>query len=314
MQVKGYRSERTLISCLYNENRVVIHDLNIGEQKEIEIKGPLKCASSQCIVAVATKQSGLHLFSTDGVLVHVVPDSTDARCVALHPRNNNILAFGYKDGTVRMWDVSTREYVSSIKEHARQIMNVRFAPDGRLFMSSLDKTASIVALDDLFQIVSSVKLEGHTRRVSDILPLPSSTKCVTCSEDYTIKVWDCRTGACLRTLTDHTDYVNALTTSPNGQHFVSASDDQSVIIWSTETFEIKNRITFPDEVASLVHGGNGILYAGVYNHGVMSCNALTGEVGPVIIAATGNVQGLALGMPSFFVLFVTTFHFSRAIV
>ena len=34
----------------------------------------------------------------------------------------------------------------------------------------------------------------------------------------------------------------------------------------------------------------------MYNHGVMSCNIITGEVGPDVIPSTGSVEGLALGM------------------
>jgi hypothetical protein len=38
---------------------------------------------------------------------------------------------------------------------------------------------------------------------------------------------------------------------------------------------------------------NDILYVGVKNHGVMSCDALTGEVGPAIISGTGFIRGLS---------------------
>jgi WD40 repeat protein len=118
---------------------------------------------------------------------------------------------------------------------------------------------------------------------------------VTCSDDKTIKVWDCKAGACLRTLSDHKDSVTSLATSSKEGFFASGSLDRSVIIWSSETFEVLRRIEFPNLVQSLLLGDRHILYVGVYNHGVMSCNALTGEVGPVVIPATGSVSGLALG-------------------
>ncbi len=283
------------MACLHDENRVGIHDTTTGYKLVIEIERPWRCASSQHFVAITALKHGLHLFSTTGVLVHIVPDSTDAFCVAFHPCNTNILAIGYGDGTVRMWDVSTQTYFCEFKEHIIQITNVRFAPDGRLFLSSWDKTASVVALGDQFQIVSSVKLEGHTGWVIDIIPLRSSNQCVTCSGDSTIKVWDCGTGVCLRTLTQHASAVISLAMHVNGQHFASGSFDRSVIIWSSETFEVLRRISLPKMVHSLEFDENDTLYCGVYEHGVMSCNALTGEVGPVVIPATGSIRGLALG-------------------
>ncbi len=284
------------MACLYDENRVVIHDLETGEKKELEDEQPCKCAASQYALAMTTSEDGLHLCSTDGVLIHIVPESTNASCVVFHPRNANILAIGYKDGTVRMWDVSSQTYCWEFKEHINQITNIRFALDGHMFLSSCDYSSSIVTLDDQFQNVSSVKLKGHTSWVTDIIPLPISNQCITCSFDKTIKVWDCDNGACLRTLTEHTDAVRALALHPKGQQFSSGSEDKSIIIWSSETFEVLRRFKLPYLADSLQYGEVDTLYTSVYKHGVMSCNALTGKVGPVIIPAIGFISGIALGM------------------
>jgi WD40 repeat protein len=275
----GYRIRRRLVVCQYHSNRVVIHDLETGHQKVVQIYRPSNSASSKHVHAIVSYGVGIHLLTMDGDLVRIVPGSVHTSCVAFHPHNTNILAIGFRDGTVRMWDVSVHAYVSSFKQHTDQISNIRFAPDGRLFLSWWGESASIVTLDEQFQILSSVKLEGHTRRVSDILPLFLWNQCVTCS-DRTIKVWDCQTGACLRTLTAHTGWVISLALNPSGQYFASGSEDQSVIIWSCKTFEVLHIIQFPQRIQSLAFHASHTLYVGVYGLGVMSCNALTGKIGP----------------------------------
>jgi WD40 repeat protein len=294
-----YRRGRKLVACSLDENRVVIHDLNTGEQKEIEVETPFKCASSQHLIAVTAFRKDLRLLSTDGALVHIVPDSADAYCVALHPRSTNILAMGSFDGSARLWDMSLQSYVYSLKEHTNLISNIRFAPDGRLLLTSVDNNASIITLDDQFQFLSSIKFKGHMDRVFDILPLPSSNQCVTGSLDTTISVWDCGTGQCLRTLTEHTDAVTSLAVHPNGQCFASGSGDQTVIIWSSETFEVRHRMIFPDRVHSIVFGEGETLYAGLSGflnrRGIMLCSALTGEVGPVIIPEISSCDRLSFG-------------------
>jgi WD40 repeat protein len=294
------------VACFYNEDRVVIHDLETGEQKEIEIKEPWKSSSSAHFIAVTTVEDGLHLFSTKGELVHIIPESMDASCAAFHPHNINILCLGYKDGTVRIWNVSIHAYVSDFKEHTHLITNIRFAPDCRLFLSSWDDTASIVTLDGQFRIVSSVKLEGHTAWVNDIIWLPSSNQVVTCSVDETIKLWDCKTGECLQTLTDHTDEVKSLTFHPNGHYFASGSFDETVIIWSCKTFEVFRCITFPNTVYPIMFVESDTLYIGVYEYGVMSCSALTGEAGPVIIPGTGCIRDISLSKLPLFTRQCTT--------
>ncbi len=237
----------------------------------------------------------MHLLSNEGDLVHIVPASTDANDVAFHPHNPNILAIACGDGAVRMWHTSTQAYMATFKQHRGGMSSIRFTPDCRLLLSSHDKTASIVTLDDKFQLMSSIKLYGHTDRVKDILPLPSSNQCVTCSRDKTIKVWDCETGSCLRTLSKHTSSANSLAMHSNGQHFASGSEDRTVIIWSSETFEVLHRIPFPSSANSLVFGEGDTLYVGVHSHGVTPCNSLTGEVGPWIISGPGSCEGLSLG-------------------
>jgi WD40 repeat protein len=286
---------RKLVVCLREENRLAILDLDSKGCKASQIDRPWRSASSHHLIAVTTFEDGIHLLSLDGFVVHIIPDSTDANCVAFHPGNTSILAIGCTNGSVYMWDVSTQAYVTSFTQRASGIANARFTPDCRLFLSSWDGAASIVKLDDQFQYLSSVKLEGHTGCINDLLPILSSNQCVTGSNDKTIKVWHCETGTCLRTLTEHTDWVTSFAMHPYGKHFASGSHDKSVIIWCCETFEVLRRITFHFWVQSLVLGASDILYVGVYKHGVLSCNAFTGEVGQVTISGPGNILGLSLG-------------------
>jgi WD40 repeat protein len=283
------------VACFNEENQVVILDQETGDQKEIEAKEPLRCAASQHYAAIATFEDGIHMFSLDGVRAQSVPYSAEAMSVAFHPHNTNILAIGCKDGLLHIWDVSTQSYVSSFKQHSDGITAVRFTPDYHLFLSSWDHTASIVSLDEQFEYVSSVKFEGHTFWVNNILPLPSSNQCVTCSNDSTVRVWDCETGVCLRTLTEHRDSVASIAMHPSGLHFASGSYDETVIIWSSETFEVLHRTQFPSLVHSLMFVESDTLYVGMYEHGVMSCSVLTGKVGPVIMTGTGCITDISLG-------------------
>jgi WD40 repeat protein len=284
------------VVCFYEQNRVVIRDVETGEQKEVEVRWPMKCAVSLNYVAVSTNGAGLFLFTLDGDLVYVVPDSINGYSVAFHPLDTDILVIGCDQGSLRIWNVRTQAYVSTFKQHANCITSIRFAPDHRMFLSSWDMTASITTLNDRFQIESLVKLEGDTDWVTDILPLPFSNKCITCSDAKTIKVWDCQTCECISTLTEHTDWVTRLALHPSKPSFASGSLDKSVIIWSSKTFEVLCRLNFAEMVQSLIFAEGGSLLVGVFGHGVVSCTTLTGEVGPTLIPSETSVFGLALGM------------------
>jgi WD40 repeat protein len=293
VQVTGYRRGSKLVACFQSQSRLVVLNLDNNEQKGVVIQGSTLWAASQDYLAVTPFGEDMRILTHDGDLVHIVPDSNEANSASFDAQTYGILGVGFKDGSMRMWDVRVQALVFLLKQTEKYVSCVRFSPGGRIFLSSGVGTASIVTLDDQYQVVSQVLLQGHSLWVNDILPLPSSNQCVTCSTDTTIKVWDCQTAACIRTLSEHADSVRSLALHPNGYSFASGSLDRFVIIWSSETFEALHRLEFPDWVQAIRFGDGNMLYVGVYNHGVLSCNARTGEVGPILISGSGNTTGLA---------------------
>jgi WD40 repeat protein len=282
------------VVCFYEQNRVVIRDMETGEQKEVEVREPWKCVGQHQCIVVVSENDNLHVFTTDGDLKHIIPETKNASCVAVHPVNPDIIAIGFHEGAVSIWNSRAQAYVSTFKVHDGGIASARFASDGRLFLSSWDTFASMVTIDSQYRVIASVKFAGHNACVSDILPL-SSDVCVTCSLDTTITFWDCLTGACIKTLPEFSSStIPTLVLGPTGREFACATLDKAVIIWSSETFEILRRIEFPGSVKSLV-ADSDTLYVGVRRYGIMSCNILTGEVGSFVFHCKGNVTDLAYG-------------------
>jgi hypothetical protein len=66
---------------------------------------------------------------------------------------------------------------------------------------------------------------------------PDDNYLATGSWDTTVKIWDARTGAELRTLRGHQDVVNAVAFSPDGTRLASAGGDQIVKIWDVTAGE-----------------------------------------------------------------------------
>lgn len=55
------------------------------------------------------------------------------------------------------------------------------------------------------------------------------------SFDSTVRLWDVERGACIHTLTKHTEPVYSVAFSPDGKFLASGSFDKCVHIWSTQT-------------------------------------------------------------------------------
>ncbi len=294
-----------LAVCLYEENRVVNYNCETRAQKALAVPRPDQCCASPYLIAVTTTslEDCLYLFTHTGNCVQHSFDSLSAqhaidllgaKCVAFHTSNPNVLAVGFGDGSVHAWDVQSNQRVLYYKNHTHYVSSLHFAADGRLFVSSCDNKGSIVTFDQQFQLSRIVRLDGHADWVNNLKPLSLDT-CVTCSNDATVKVWNSRTGACITTLREHTESVDCLAVHPTGHTFASGSMDQSFVIWSSDTFQLLHQIHVENCVQSLFFDKANLLCVGVFDHGIVLCNATTGEVGDVAIRATGYIAGVAHG-------------------
>ena len=63
---------------------------------------------------------------------------------------------------------------------------------------------------------------------------PDGRCAVSGSEDQTVRVWDLRSGVCLRTLKGHSDTVSSVSVTPDGRRAVSGSFDRTLRVWDLE--------------------------------------------------------------------------------
>ena len=73
--------------------------------------------------------------------------------------------------------------------------------------------------------------QGHDTAVNSAIYTIDGEKIISASSDKTIKIWNVRTGDCIKTLTGHSSSVNSVELAPNSQHIISASDDNTLKLW-----------------------------------------------------------------------------------
>jgi small GTP-binding protein len=76
-------------------------------------------------------------------------------------------------------------------------------------------------------------LRGHKGWINRIAWSPDGSYLASPADDKTIRIWDARSGACVRTLSGHTAEVTSVAWSPDGQRLVSASYDMTIRLWET---------------------------------------------------------------------------------
>ena len=162
-----------------------------------------------------------------------IPGHTSAvTCVAVN-QNGSHFAAGFKNCSVRVYNLATGREVQTFIGHAASITGICFVGSHAICSASHDTSLSLWDLQGGFRIAA---LKEHTRSVRGCAANPSGKIIVSVSWDTSTKVWDGRSGKALCTLkaggTSNTP-VNCVAFHPEGQLVVVGSWDASLRIWDT---------------------------------------------------------------------------------
>lgn len=151
-------------------------------------------------------------------------------CVKLHPKS--FLCFSCSDDTtIRMWDIRTNSCLKVFRGHVGQVQKV--LPLTILDIENLVVDESIEDPD--LQRQDAEQNEQVQESSDDILKenLPYPTHILSCSLDNTIKLWDIRTGKCVRTQFGHVEGVWDI--AADNFRIVSGSHDGKVKVWDLQS-------------------------------------------------------------------------------
>ena len=142
--------------------------------------------------------------------------------------DDNILASGSYDSTVKVWDMDSGELLRTLTGHTLGIRCLQY-DETKLASGSLDGTVRIWSLETGKEI--SV-LRGHTGGVIGLHF--DGSLLASGSEDTTIRVWNFKKKS-FDILTGHGDWVNAVKIDSASRTLFSASDDCTVRLWDLDT-------------------------------------------------------------------------------
>ena len=188
--------------------------------------------------------------------------------------DGTMLASGSRDGTVVLWNATTRQTTDTFEGHTDVVSAMAYAPDGTLLASgsSVDGTVklwnvqagtNIAILEDQTDVVSSIAftsdgillasgfvngtillwdiatknattLEGHRNAVSSVAFSQDGTLLASGSANGTILLWDVATGTNIATFEEHTNDVSSVAFSQDGTLLASGSDDNTVKLWDVQ--------------------------------------------------------------------------------
>jgi WD40 repeat protein len=214
------------------------------------LKGPrLYDVESGIEVREYTGKAHFYITSTSGGAAQREDAPFTISAAALSP-DGRFIAGGTDDGTLRIWEVLSRQEIYSAVVHRDAVLSVVWSPDGKyLFSGSADATVMMWELVRDMGFVKPVRTfasDGHT--IAALAVSPNGRYLASASHDRTLKLWDIDTGRELRTFRGHKSTVRSVDFSPDGRYIVSGSWDTTSKIWEVNTGkEIAMMVGFDDD-------------------------------------------------------------------
>jgi platelet-activating factor acetylhydrolase IB subunit alpha len=180
-------------------------------------------------------------------------------CCALHPVYT-VAVSGSEDGTIKVWDHESGDYIRTLKGHVNTVNAVQFVPTGTHLISC--STDLSIKLWDMSSYACLRTLRGHDHTISAIacIPIPKTTIesgnsntaatstqegldaagtqfLLSASRDTTVKLWDLETGFCEHTWNACSkDWLRCLVVRPSdGAIWATAGNDTVIYVFDTAT-------------------------------------------------------------------------------
>ncbi|CAI4381562.1 BAL_1a_G0026350.mRNA.1.CDS.1 [Saccharomyces cerevisiae] len=156
-------------------------------------------------------------------------------CVKLHPKSFSCFSCS-DDTTIRMWDIRTNSCLKVFRGHVGQVQKIipltikdveNLATDNTSDGSSPQDDPTMT--DDADE---SDTLSNEQETVLDE-NIPYPTHLLSCGLDNTIKLWDVKTGKCIRTQFGHVEGVWDI--AADNFRIISGSHDGSIKVWDLQS-------------------------------------------------------------------------------
>ena len=185
---------------------------------------------------------------------------------------------------IRVWDVRTGALKNRIPREETTDGELTTVANGGLIAeaNTPEQTGQITIRDANTRAVSSTINAGQ--KITAVAIDASGRLLAAARADYSIGVWDLKTGALQGELRKHQSTINALAFSPDGQTLASGGDDRTVILWDVPSSRPKRTLKGHDvTVTSLAFSPDGqTLATGSGNAAVVLWNVASGKLDRIL--------------------------------
>ncbi|AJR36910.1 CFF_HP2_G0023970.mRNA.1.CDS.1 [Saccharomyces cerevisiae] len=156
-------------------------------------------------------------------------------CVKLHPKSFSCFSCS-DDTTIRMWDIRTNSCLKVFRGHVGQVQKIIPLTIKDVENLATDNTSDGSSpRDDPTMTDGADESDTPSNEQETVLDenIPYPTHLLSCGLDNTIKLWDVKTGKCIRTQFGHVEGVWDI--AADNFRIISGSHDGSIKVWDLQS-------------------------------------------------------------------------------
>ena len=231
------------------------------QKKVLELESLLKrspannnhdCATVSSSVSSSLSGRVLPSVSSDPMKVCKGHRGGGITSVSIHPFQTVVATSG-EDGTVKLWDWESGEFMKTLKGHTGGVQDVAFSLSGdMLASSSSDLSIKLWDCEKNHECTKTLRGHGHNIMKVRFLPAPYDGSLVSCSRDGTVKIWEITSGFCSCTLGDSESWIRALDVKCDGTEIAAGGNSNVITVYDTDAKSEKQTLRGHDHVINSI--------------------------------------------------------------
>lgn len=174
--------------------------------------------------------------------------------IAPSPSSSSLVAVGYADGSIRIWDSEKGTCETTLNGHKGAVTVLRYNKPGALLASG--SKDNDVILWDVVGETGLFRLRGHRDQVTDLVFLESTKKLVSSSKDKFLRVWDLETQHCMQIISGHHSEIWAMDADPEERYLVTGSADPEIRFYTIKHDSENTQAISNEKGAVIVNSGD----------------------------------------------------------
>lgn len=156
------------------------------------------------------------------------------------------LAVGFVDGTIEIFNLNTKDTISSFAIHKSAVSVLKYDSVGMKLASGGNDTD--VAISDVVSQQGTHRLIGHTKSITDVIFYEKYDEfLISSSKDMQVKFWNINMEYCFKTIIDSQTEIWGMSLMKDDSFLVTGSRDDKLNVYKITKNEIVPEVKLEDE-------------------------------------------------------------------